>query len=90
MTFRALVADAENTLVIVARFLALLELYREGVLRFEQVVALGELQIMWIGSESGEIVVSDEFDQAVVVPDESEQRKELDSENKNDDEQKGL
>lgn len=90
MTFRALVADAENTLVIVARFLALLELYREGVLRFEQVVALGELQIMWIGSESGEIVVSDEFDQAVVVPDESEPRKELDSENKSDDEQKGL
>jgi segregation and condensation protein A len=77
-------------LVIVARFLALLELYREGVLRFEQVVALGELQIMWIGSESGEIVVSDEFDQAVVVPDESEPRKELDSENKSDDEQKGL
>ena len=70
MNFRALVADAENTLVIVARFLALLELYREGVLRFEQVAALGELQIMWIGSESGEVEVSDEFDQAVVVKDE--------------------
>jgi hypothetical protein len=34
--------------------------------------------------------VSDEFDQAFVVPDESEPRKELDSENKSDDEQKGL
>ena len=46
------------------------ELYREGVLRFEQVAALGELQIMWIGSESGEVEVSDEFDQAVVAKDE--------------------
>ena len=45
-----------------ARFLALLELYREGVLRFEQVVALGELHITWVGSSEGDIEVSDEFD----------------------------
>ena len=62
MSFRALIADAENTLVIVARFLALLDLYRQGVLRFEQVVALGDLQISWTGSETGEVEVSDEFD----------------------------
>ena len=43
-------------------FLGLLELYREGVVRFEQVAALGELQITWIGSEEGAINVSDEFD----------------------------
>jgi segregation and condensation protein A len=49
----------------VARFLALLELYREGQIRFEQVVALGELQVTWTGSESGEVKVSDEFDQPV-------------------------
>jgi len=36
-TFRALVADTEHTLVIVARFLSLLELYKEGVLHFDQV-----------------------------------------------------
>jgi segregation and condensation protein A len=52
-------------LVVVARFLALLELYREGQIRFEQVVALGELQVTWTGSESGEVKVSDEFDQPV-------------------------
>lgn len=69
-TFRALVADAPNTLVVVARFLALLELYREGQIRFEQVVALGELQVTWTGTESGEVKVSDEFDQP--VPHESE------------------
>ena len=61
-TFRSLVGDAESTLVVVARFLALLELYREGVLRFEQVVALGELHITWVGSSEGDIEVSDEFD----------------------------
>ena len=61
-TFRAIVSDAEHTLVVVARFLALLELYKEGVLHFDQVTPLGDLQIRWIGSSAGEITVTDEFD----------------------------
>ncbi len=61
-TFRALVADAEHTMVVVARFLALLELYKEGVLHFDQVTPLGDLQIRWIGSAEGVIAVNDEFD----------------------------
>ncbi len=61
-SFRSLISGAESTLVVVARFLALLELYSEGVLRFEQVVALGELQVTWVGGASGDIQVSDEFD----------------------------
>jgi len=69
LSFRNLVSDAENTLVIVARFLALLDLYRQGVLRFDQVIALGELQISWTGSESGEVEVTDEFDIPVVLED---------------------
>jgi len=64
MTFRALVADAESTLVVVARFLSLLELYKDGQIRFEQVIALGELQVSWVGRQEGEITVSDEFDRA--------------------------
>lgn len=63
-TFRAIVSDAEHTLVVVARFLALLELYKEGVLHFDQVTPLGDLQIRWIGSSAGEITVTDEFDRA--------------------------
>lgn len=70
LSFRNLVSDAENTLVIVARFLALLDLYRQGVLRFNQVIALGELQISWTGSDSGEVEVSDEFDIPVVSEEE--------------------
>ena len=64
MTFRAMVLDAESTLVVVARFLSLLELYKDGQIRFEQVIALGELQITWVGRQEGDISVSDEFDRA--------------------------
>ncbi len=66
-SFRTLVADADSTLVVVARFLGLLELYKEGQIRFEQVVALGELQITWVGSSTGEILISDEFDIPLVI-----------------------
>ncbi len=62
-TFRTLVADAEHTMVIVARFLAVLELYRERLIAFEQTVALGELTIRWIGSDELDIenIETEEF-----------------------------
>lgn len=69
LSFRNLIADADSTLVVVARFLALLDLYRQGVLRFNQVIALGELHISWTGSLEGEVEVSDEFDIPVVLED---------------------
>ncbi|WP_171242107.1 segregation/condensation protein A [Knoellia koreensis] len=62
-SFRSLVADADNTLVIVARFLALLELFREAAIAFEQAEALGELTVRWTGTDDGDIEVSDEFDE---------------------------
>ncbi|MBC7463106.1 MAG: segregation/condensation protein A [Actinobacteria bacterium] len=62
ISFRHLVAEAQTTLVVVARFLSLLDLYRQGALRFDQVVALGELQITWTGPETGDIEAGDEFD----------------------------
>ena len=48
-SFRSLTADCANTLEVVARFLGLLELYREGLLAFEQLEALGDLQVRWTG-----------------------------------------
>jgi len=69
MSFRSLCSDADSTLVIVARFLALLDLYRQGNLRFEQVIALGELQISWSGPDEGEIETTDEFDIPVTIVD---------------------
>jgi segregation and condensation protein A len=73
LSFRNLVQGADSTLVVVARFLALLDLYRQGALRFEQVMALGELQISWIGSEEGEILITDEFDIPVRLENETEE-----------------
>ena len=51
MTFRALCGDSPDTLTTVARFLALLELFREGAVAFEQVQALGELTVRWTGDD---------------------------------------
>lgn len=61
-TFRALVAESD-VLTTVARFLALLDLFREGVLAFEQLTPLGELTIRWTGDLDSELTISDEFDQ---------------------------
>jgi segregation and condensation protein A len=61
-TFRALVSDATTTMVVIGRFLALLELFREGSVSFEQVAPLGDLTIRWTGSDDGEIDVHDEYD----------------------------
>ena len=62
MTFRALAADAPDMMTRVARFLALLELFREGVVSFDQMTPLGELSIRWTGNEDAEIEINDEFD----------------------------
>jgi segregation and condensation protein A len=67
LSFRNLISDADSTLVVVARFLALLDLYRQGVLRFDQVIALGELHISWTGSLEGEVEITDEFDIPVIL-----------------------
>lgn len=61
LTFQDLVADADNTLVVVARFLALLELFREKVVGFDQVEALRSLTVRWTGPDEGEVDVSDEY-----------------------------
>ncbi len=54
-TFSALVADCATTLEVVARFLALLELYRDGRIGFDQANALDELTVQWTGSSAADI-----------------------------------
>jgi segregation and condensation protein A len=73
-SFRSLVADADSTLVVVARFLALLELFRESAIGFEQAEALGELTVRWTGTEEGEIAVGDDFDDPHEAPDDDAAR----------------
>ncbi|MGY1750653.1 segregation and condensation protein A [Modestobacter sp. SYSU DS0511] len=50
-TFRGLSRDCAHTLEVVARFLALLELYRQQLVAFDQVVPLGELHVRWTGPQ---------------------------------------
>ncbi len=64
-SFGELTADAPDTLTVVARFLALLELYREKAVALDQEEALGSLQVRWTGAaeDGGAPLVTDEFDQ---------------------------
>ena len=64
MTFRALCGNSPDTLTTVARFLSLLELFREGAVAFDQVSPLGELTVRWTGSDDAdaEDLIQDEFE----------------------------
>jgi segregation and condensation protein A len=62
MSFRMLCGDSPDLMTTVARFLALLELFREGALAFDQMTPLGELTIRWTGADGAEFEITDEFD----------------------------
>ena len=66
ITFRSLTADADLA-TTVARFLAVLELFREGALTFDQATPLGDLHLRWTGSDDGDIDVGEEFDEMPAV-----------------------
>ncbi|MFE0848896.1 segregation and condensation protein A [Streptomyces rochei] len=72
-SFRVLVEDTEDTLTVVARFLALLELYREKAVALDQETALGDLLVRWTGGDGEtEPVVTDEFDRPPEAPKEEQ------------------
>ncbi|GGW69681.1 segregation and condensation protein A [Streptomyces albaduncus] len=72
--FEELVADTDDTLTVVARFLALLELYREKAVALDQETALGELTVRWTGGDGDAApTVTDEFDRPPEQP--KEERK---------------
>ena len=68
MTFRALTHDSSTMLTTVARFLALLELFRDGAVAFEQLTPLGELTVRWTGDDDSDWAISDEFDENTETP----------------------
>ena len=72
LTFRGLTEGETNRFVLIARFLGLLELYREGAVRFQQVVSFGELSVEWIAPEDRILIISDEFDRAPVSEESSD------------------
>lgn len=65
ITFRSL-TEGTSRLITVARFLALLELFRLGQVGFQQVAPFGELTIGWTGGDT-DLAISDEFDRPEVA-----------------------
>lgn len=63
-TFRALIADCDSRMLVIGRFLALLEMYREALVTFEQMAPLGDLTIRWTGTSEGDIDLHDDYDTA--------------------------
>ncbi len=64
-SFRALTADADSRLMVVARFLALLEMFRDRAVAFEQAAPLAELRVRWTAGEDwGADRLSEEYDDA--------------------------
>ena len=61
LTFAELTRECTGTFEVVARFLALLELYRAANVSFDQPEPLGELVITWTGSGQGEVTVTDDY-----------------------------
>jgi segregation and condensation protein A len=62
LTFRSLVAGAAVG-VVVARFLAILDLFKQSQVTFEQAAPLADLYVRWTGSDEGEVLVGQEFDE---------------------------
>ncbi|MEU9387581.1 segregation/condensation protein A [Streptomyces sp. NPDC048279] len=68
-SFQSLIEDTGDTLTVVARFLALLELYREKAVALDQETALGDLIVRWTGGDGeSRPVVTDEFDRPPEPP----------------------
>ena len=70
MTFRALCGDSPDMLTTVARFLALLELFRENAVAFDQVSPLGELTVRWSGGDDTDSVDAFRIDEFEGAPEE--------------------
>jgi segregation and condensation protein A len=71
-TFRSLVADCPDTMTVVGRFLAVLELYREGMVAFEQLVPLGELHVRWVAGDDGMGDIGADLDDSYQAAEEDE------------------
>ena len=54
ITFRRLTAELADRLSVIVRFLAILELYKQGVVELEQAANFAELSIIWLGVDAEE------------------------------------
>lgn len=61
ITFRRLTSGLVERLEVIVRFLAVLELYKQGLVELEQVVNFGDLTVVWTGGDDG-VAASDLID----------------------------
>jgi segregation and condensation protein A len=66
--FTDLITDAPDRIHVVARFLAVLELFREGLVAFEQPVPMTGLLIRWTGDRTGDVELGEAFDEFDELP----------------------
>ncbi|MFQ4149906.1 segregation/condensation protein A [Arthrobacter sp. LAPM80] len=62
-SFAALTADAESSMEVIARFLALLELFRDQMVAFDQPTPLGELTVCWSAGAGPRAANDSDFDE---------------------------
>jgi segregation and condensation protein A len=65
LTFRTLCADLADRLEVVVRFLAVLELYKQGYVELEQASSMAALELQWVGGEDvplGDLLAADSYD----------------------------
>jgi len=55
-SFRRLTEGVAERLQVIVRFLAVLELYKEGLVELDQGVTFGELRVRWLGEGGGRLV----------------------------------
>lgn len=57
ITFRKLVAGITDRIEIVVRFLAILELFKQGRVDLDQAMRFGEIEVTWLGIQENEIAI---------------------------------
>ena len=54
VTFRSLTSNLVDRIEVVVRFLAILELFKQGMIDVTQATAFGDIELMWIGGDPSE------------------------------------
>ncbi len=62
ISFRRLTGDLVERLEIIVRFLAVLELYKQGLVDIDQAVTFGDLEVRWVGETGAVLSSMDSYD----------------------------
>jgi len=57
INFKRLTADLVERVEVIVRFLAVLELFKQGIVEIEQFTQFGEIDVVWIGDEETDLSI---------------------------------